>query len=802
MKIISTFLFASVLTALSLQADVLFQDSLNYPYTNGCIEGQGQWYCFSPKTPYLDALVTNNVLYLVSTNHDDVATPTNGFSVVNPGTITWASFTINVSQLPSANGNYFCQFQNVNDTNDCCHIFVATGGTILPGTYRLGIANFATSYASLTPPVYFPMDLATNTTYNVVIAYDTNPNSPTTGGTLMINPSYQDYENVLDNEDFGQSFVYDNDTTANPAQLDIKISQIAFEPYVTAGISNVICGTDYPDVITATNPPVFGIQPQSGSDYSGNILTLSALASGVDVTYQWYSQTYGALSDNANYTGSQSNILVINSLSASDNYWVVATDAYGNATTSTTAAINVNTTSTAPFFTQAALNLTNNLFVPLNIDGTASGTGPLSYQWYFAPAITVSPSNYTIVSFSTDFTPLAGQTGPVLTLSMDDYSYQGSYFVTASNTVAGGSIASGPTNNLTEAAPLVATTLQLHNLLLGTLAQYTNYISSSYYINTNNITVGGYVTTYGGGGQAGGNGSFNGFGSTYTEFFLQNGASGVEVYAGTGTTGWTGRAGNTNTPPVGTYVTVSGPLEVYHGGLEMTPRSVSAITTNVTPVPPVIAPVLANGIFNDLATNYTGTNALNITGSLVTFTNVYLYGSRSGASLASTTAGANPGDGGVFQTNYYTYFYMTVGSPYDAVTNHNTLEIYQFGYNYPSTGTAIQTSGFYAQPIPNHCYQLTGVYEAYGTSPEIEPSRIQDYVVNPPTSFTAGATQTKDVPTVNWSAQPGSTYSVYSSPVVTGPWTSQASGLGYYPQNGTFTDTNRATAKFYKISTP
>ena len=379
-----------------------------------------------------------------------VAAPTNGFPS-NPGTMTWASFTINVSALPTTNGNYFCQFQDKNDTNDCCHIFAATAGTVLPNTYRLGIANYANSYAALVPPVYFPLDLATGVTYTVVIAFDTNPYSDITGGTLMINPSYQDYENVLENVDFGQSFVYDNDTTTDPGRLDIAISQIAFEPYINAGISNVICGTDFPYVITATNPPVFGIQPQSATVYSGNSTTLYSTASGVDLIYQWYSQSRGYLSDGANFTGSQSNVLIINNLSATDNYYVVATDAYGNQTSSKSANINVITTPTPPFFTEAPLNLTNNLFIPLSIVGTALGTGPLSYQWYFAPANTVNPSNYTIVSFSGNFMPLVGQTNSVLTLSMDDYSYQGSYYVKASS---GLGAASGPTNHVTEAAPL------------------------------------------------------------------------------------------------------------------------------------------------------------------------------------------------------------------------------------------------------------------------------------------------------------------------------------------------------------
>src|SRR5450631_4147653 len=301
MKTKSAFLFFIALAALSVRATVLFQDSLNYPYTDGSMEGQGQWYCYYPATPYQNAFVTNNVLLLTANSTNDaVAAPTNGFAPPNPGSITYASFSINVSQLPTGSGTYFAQLQNINDTNDCCHVFITTTGTAVPGSYRLGIANFDTSYLTVSPPVNFPMDLAPGITYNVVIAYDTDQNSPLTGATLMINPSYQDYQNALtDGENqiytyFGQSYVFPGDTTGSTALLNIVISQIGFSPYVYAGISNVICGTTFTDVNT-TNLPVIGIQPQPGTNYSGNSTTLYTAASGSDLTYQWYSTISGAL---------------------------------------------------------------------------------------------------------------------------------------------------------------------------------------------------------------------------------------------------------------------------------------------------------------------------------------------------------------------------------------------------------------------------------------------------------------------------------------------------------------------------
>jgi hypothetical protein len=45
-KILSVFLL--VLSAASLQAAVLLQDSVNYPYTNGPIAGQGPVVCLLP----------------------------------------------------------------------------------------------------------------------------------------------------------------------------------------------------------------------------------------------------------------------------------------------------------------------------------------------------------------------------------------------------------------------------------------------------------------------------------------------------------------------------------------------------------------------------------------------------------------------------------------------------------------------------------------------------------------------------------------------------------------------------------
>ena len=77
MKKITALLIYSFFAALSMRADLLFSDNLNYP--DGCIETDGLWYCYSPTVPHGDAFVTNDLLILNQANYDSVAAPTNNF---------------------------------------------------------------------------------------------------------------------------------------------------------------------------------------------------------------------------------------------------------------------------------------------------------------------------------------------------------------------------------------------------------------------------------------------------------------------------------------------------------------------------------------------------------------------------------------------------------------------------------------------------------------------------------------------------------------------------------------------------
>ena len=743
MKALFAVFFIAMAAAVG-HAQVLFSDPLNYP--DGLVETDGLWYCYSPASPtppYGDAFVVSNLLILNVTNKDSVAAPVNGQGVWNPnyqGT-NYASFYINVQKLPplASGGGYFCALldTNLNPPNTVAHLIVNTEGTVVPGSYRVGVANFA---GSVTTPgaVNFPMDLATGITYQVVFFWDSSPVQ--NGAQLWVNPSSQNDLNV-----------FPIDTTGNAYLQNMPIAAIGFSPFPQdlCQIGHPMIGTNFSDVMTnVAQLPVIGIQPQGFTNYFGQDGALYTAASGMDVTYQWYSNNVQLVDDGVTVVGSTNQALLLSNLQATATYYVVATDAAGS-TTSSNAIVTVDTTPTAPFFTYVFPSQTNVNSKPVTLRAHASGTGPISYQWYFSPNDVTFRSLFGANQATYSFSASSATTG---------------YFYVNARNSAGST--NSVTNLVVSVAPSLVTIGSLH--AFATNDDNLDDVGNGYY------EVQGVVTTIGN--ILYGPGSAH---PTYNLFYIQDGTGGVAVF---------NQLTATNNPPAGTLVQVVAPLESYYGELEMSLGDGGTIT-NISYNNPLPAPQLLD--MPQFVTNTYGPYGAGIQCSLVTLTNVYL--SQYSTEYVPPT-GNFPTNAGAVGSPVIALYAWQSTTPNPGQTN---IEVYV--YTLTNALNQINTN-FWGQPIPSFCSQLTGILGLYSpSSPQIYPTRYQDLVTTPPATFRATSSAAG---VVNWPAVVGSTYSIYSETNLLGPWMQQAFGLSYYPSSGTYTDTNAAKVKFYHVSTP
>jgi hypothetical protein len=735
MKKITTLVLLSFLSALPSRAAVLFQDALNYP--NGCIETDGLWYAYAPAVPKLDAFISNDLLILDQNHSDAVGAPSSNFTNTPGNTIVFASFTINVSTLPSASGGYFAQFSD--NTNDYAgRVFIATKGTTVPGTYRLGIGNVATS-VSATGVNMFPLDLATDITYQVVFSYDTNLSDSYPNATLWVNP-------VTIND----SNVFATDSPTNPTQVSILISQVDFSQYANQGVAaigKVVVGTSFGDVQTnIPQIPVIGIGPHSMNLYQNDNLTLYVAASGLgQLSYQWLSNNVPLSDDGVTVIGSQTNVLNLINLQNTANYSVAVANPAGSVT-SAVAVVSINTTPTPPFFIQQPYGATNSVGSTITLSALANGTGPLTYQWYFAPSNTST------------FSPVSGQTSPTFTSSAN-FAESGSYYVQA--TGGAGSPQNSAAVSVLVIPPPQVTIGYLHSFLVPNAPSGATNINGTTLYN-----VQGMVTTFG-----------TIISKPYCEYYIQDGTGGALVFVN--------GLGSTNVPAAGTMVSVTCvPQEVY-GQLELVPNvnNTSNTVATVGYGNPLPAPAPLNIAL--IATNTMGAYGLALQGSLVSLTNVYLYSSASGAAVT-----------GNFPNNSAKALYA-FAKPYSAGQPY--VEVYVYTY---TNANNLMNTNYFGKPIPGFAYEVTGPLEIYSTNqPELYPTRYQDIVTAQPAPFTAGLTVSNGTSQLTWPAATGSTYTVYTATNILGPWT-RTCGLCYYPSIGIYTVTNPPAAQFYKVSTP
>jgi hypothetical protein len=644
-------------------------------------------------------------LILNQNNSDSVAAPSNNFIFTNTlaSKLIYASFTINVSTLPTMKGGYFANFKDT--TNDYVgHVFIATTNTVVPGTYQLGIDNGATASSAAT---FFPLDLATGITYQVVVNYDDRNNG--NGAYLWVNPASEADANV-----------YGTDSLTNPLQNSIVISQIAFSQYANQGVAaigNVIVGTTFGDVFTpAPQIPVIGIGPQSTNIYSGNNLTFYVAASGLgQLSYQWLSNNV-PLSDGGNVSGSTGTVLTLTDLQNTANYSVAVANSAGSVT-SAPAVVSVITTPTPPFFITQPYSSTNTFGSTITLSALANGTGPLTYQWYF------STNNI-------NFSPVSGQISSTLYLNNANFNEAGYYYVTAT----GDGSQNSATATVVIVPPPTVTIGFLHSLMISNPSTYYDIEGTAVFNVQGVVTSFGCVVT-----------------TTYSDYFIQDGTGGALVYIN--------GFGNTNIMPVGTLVSVTGEAEQYYGELEVTP-DLSAATgnpTNVTVISygnPLPAPTVLN--LPSMAANPMGPYGLAVQCSLVTLTNVYLYSSALGAAVS-----------GNFPTNSSKTLYA-FAQPYSAGQPYMTVYVYthtnavnQLNTNYfgkPIPGFAYQLTGAMGLYSTTEPELYPSRYADFVTN---APASFKAGL-----TVSNGVSQLTWPAGVA-----GSTYSVYSATNLLGPWT-------------------------------
>ena len=149
--------------------------------------------------------------------------------------------------------------------------------------------------------------------------------------------------------------------------------------------------------ITVTAPPPAGTapsiaaQPQSQTITSGQTATLSVGAGGTGpLSYQWYQGSSGATSSPIG--GATGPGFTTPALTATTSYWVRVSNAFGTAD-SGTATVTVNApppAGVAPAITLHPQGQTINSGQTATLTSGASGTSPLSFQWYAGPSGTTS----------------------------------------------------------------------------------------------------------------------------------------------------------------------------------------------------------------------------------------------------------------------------------------------------------------------------------------------------------------------------------------------------------------------------
>lgn len=496
------------LVAVTAKAGVLLYE--DFSYSNGSIVANSSTVWTNHSGTSADALVVDGRYEIDQARRDDVS---RAFTTPNADQYLYASFTLRMTQVPSAGGAYFAHFKDEGN-NFLARVFAASTNTAVPGTFRLGVLNSSSGNAT-----FLPIDLATNVDYQVVVSYDT----VSFISTLQVSPASSTDLSAMNSSPV-------TGTAATAVMGYYAFRQSSGEGVMT--VDNLLVGNSFGEVATnVVTAPTVGLQPIGGTIFAGENFTLYSVGAGsgaAQLTYQW--RRNGAnLSEGGAYSGVNSNVLRIANATVAQggNYDVVVTGPGGNVT-SQVAALTINVAPSAPQIVLQPVSTTNSMGSTVNFTVDASGTTPLSYQWTF---------------FGTN---LPGATSNVLTLTAVTPANSGPYRAVVSNSVG--------TKESDIAYLFVPPPVRTNIAYLRTLLDPVNYLPTD----TNTLfEVQGVVVTH-----------TNMTTAANAQYYISDGTAGIVLF---------NRNGGTFRPNAGDLVRVVGPLEHFNSLLELAPNANNAM---------------------------------------------------------------------------------------------------------------------------------------------------------------------------------------------------------------------------------
>jgi hypothetical protein len=755
MKKLTALVLCSFLAAISLRADVIWQETFNYsngPVSITSTNGTGSttisnWVTHSGSQ---DCYVNNHRLEVstttayggvTATRSGDVNrqfSTTSGSIYTNVQQVIYASFIVNFTNLPTANSTYFAHFHYgiPSSTSYEGKLFALAGNpaqttnnfTALPNTFRLGVCAAGTGNGA--PSATFPVDLALNTDYQVVLFWDPAGNADI---TLWVNPVSSADVSVASNDGYSP-------TVANIANSFAFRQASGFGGFLT--ISNLVIATTFSEAATnvwATNAvaPTIVYQPTAvTSNFVGGAVSLSAVANGqglVSLTYQWQ---VSAAANNSNpvnvsgadFSGVNANILNINNAQPGDSgyYTLVVTTPYGLSTTSSVAKVAITSAPVPPAFITQPASQSVYKGVTVTLTTSVSSPGNVSYTWYSNNVVVTAGQNDSGASSS-------------YVLNNVQTNFAASYKVAVTNSVV-------PTQGIVSTNAVLAVLIP-QQVTIAYLRSLVDPLNGYYPTNsppTIAYQVTGTVTTF-----------TNLTTGNTASYYLQDGTAGIDIFA---------TGGSTFRPAQGDVVTFIGVLSGYTTGLELYADTYDASfpytsytdTGNTAPLPTPIS--IPFNVVSAYGLNFVNTN---LAGSLVKLTDVY-FGTNAGTTIATT---ANE----------------TI-----TVTNSSGQS-----FNLFFADLDLDTAG---QTLPSYAYSVSGAMYGMNTNFSVAVTRFADIVTAAPSSIPLNLAYSGGILTFTWSDP---SFVLQSSAIVSGPYTT-ISGAS----SGFTTNTTSGATLFFRLYHP